>query len=150
MANAAFGWSRAVRWKYHNGGILENRADMTKNPAVIHCAVQNVMLADYLYTIPGLILIIVSGSIMAVKAETPMSGINWHTLSLILLAVTGIIWAAILISLQHRMILYSSQGIENGKISSLYRDASRNWAVFGTIATLLPLVIIYLMVMKGF
>lgn len=126
------------------------RADMTKNPVEIHSAVKNVMLADYIFTIPGLALIIVSGSMMAVRAGMPMSGLNWLMLSLILLAITGIIWALILIPLQFKMIRYSAQCIESGVISKEYQDASRLWAIFGIPATLLPLVILYLMVTKGF
>lgn len=126
------------------------RADLTKKPAEIHRAAQSVMLADYLFTIPGLALIIVSGSIMAVDAGIPLSGLNWLTLSLILFASTGIIWAAILIPLQRRMIRYSAECIESGNISKAYRDAARSWAVFGIAATLLPIAILYFMVMKGF
>ncbi|WP_346728928.1 DUF2269 family protein [Lederbergia citrea] len=102
--------------------------------------------ADYIFTIPGLALIIVSGSLMAVRAGMPMSGFNWLILSLILLAVTGIIWAVILIPLQLKMIRYSAQCIESDAISKAYQDVSRSWAVFGTAATLLALVILYLMV----
>lgn len=126
------------------------RADLTKNPVVIHGAAKNVLLADYIFTLPGLVLIVVSGSIMAARAGMPLSGFNWLMLSLILLAVTGIIWAVILIPLQHKMIKYSRQCIKSGIISKAYQDASRSWAVFGIAATLLPLVILYLMVTKGF
>lgn len=126
------------------------RADLTKNPVEIHRAVKNVLLADYLFTMPGLVLIIVSGSIMAASAGTPMWGFNWLMLSLILLAVTGIIWAVLLIPLQLKMIRLSAQCIKSGSISRAYQDASRLWAVFGIAATLLPLVILYIMVTKGF
>ncbi|RDU38080.1 hypothetical protein DRW41_00445 [Neobacillus piezotolerans] len=126
------------------------RADLTKKAAEIHRAVKNVMLADYIFTIPGLALIIVSGSRMAERAGMPMSGFNWLMLSLILFMVSGIIWAVILIPLQLKMIRHSAQCIESGTISKAYRDASRLWAVFGIAATLLPLVILYLMVTKGF
>jgi len=126
------------------------RADLTKNPAAIHHAVQNVMLADYIFTIPGLFLVILSGSMMAARAGIPLSGFNWLVLSLILFAFTGIIWAAILIPLQRKMIRTSARCIETGGMSQAYRSASRSWAVFGIAATLLPVVILYLMVMKGF
>ncbi|MFC0211747.1 DUF2269 family protein [Paenibacillus chartarius] len=103
-----------------------------------------------MFTIPGLVLIVVSGSIMAARAGMSMSGLNWLTLSLIVFAITGVIWGAILIPLQQRMIRHSKQCLESGTISKAYRDASRSWAVFGIAATLLPLVILYLMVTKGF
>ncbi len=125
------------------------RADLSKDPAFIHSTVKNVMLADYVFTLPGLALIIISGNVMAVKTNMPMSGLNWLTLSLILFAFTGIIWLAILIPLQRGMIRLIAQCIESGKISKTYRTASRNWAVFGIAATLLPIVILYLMITKS-
>lgn len=126
------------------------RADLTKNPVVIHNAAQNVMLADYVFTLPGIVLIVVSGSVMAAQAGLSLAGLNWLTLSLILFAVTGIIWAAILIPLQRRMMKFSEQSIHTGTISDAYRHASRSWAIYGIVATLLPIVILYLMVTKGF
>lgn len=126
------------------------RADSLKNPILIHNTVKNIMLADYFFTIPGIIFIIISGIVMAEQAAMPMSGLNWLTLSLILFAVTGIIWLTILIPLQRKMILYSSQCIECGSITKAYEHTSRYWNIFGTASTLLPVVILYLMIYKGF
>lgn len=126
------------------------RADLQRNPALIHSTVKNVMLADYVFTLPGLVLIVVSGIAMAVHAGMPMSGMNWLTLSLILFAVTGVIWLAVLIPLQRGMIRHSAECIESGIISKAYRQASLYWAVFGIAATLLPVVILILMITKSF
>ena len=125
------------------------RADLQKNPALIHSTVKNVMLADYVFTLPGLVLIIISGIVMAVRADLPLSGLNWLTLSLILFAITGVIWLAVLLPLQRGMIRHSASSIESGSISAAYRRASLAWAIFGTAATLLPIVILYLMISKN-
>ncbi|MFF2159003.1 DUF2269 family protein [Paenibacillus chitinolyticus] len=126
------------------------RAELTNKPTEIHHAAKNVMLADYVFTIPGLALVIVSGSIMAEHGNLSLVGLNWLTLSLLLFVVTAVIWVTILIPLQRRMIRHSAECIEKGNMSNAYRDASRSWNVFGIAATLLPLAILYLMVMKGF
>ncbi|WP_410511971.1 DUF2269 family protein [Paenibacillus sp. BR2-3] len=126
------------------------RADLLKNPAIIHSTVKNVMLADYVFTLPGLVIIIVSGIVMAIQAKMPLSGLNWLTMSLILFAVTGVIWLAVLIPLQRGMIRHSAQCIESGNISKDYQQVSRYWACFGIAATLLPIVILYLMITKSF
>ncbi|RXZ81929.1 DUF2269 family protein [Paenibacillaceae bacterium] len=126
------------------------RADVQKNPTVIHSVVKNVMLADYVFTLPGLLLIIVSGNVMAVQADMFTQGLNWLMLSLILFAVTGVVWLAILIPLQRAMIRHSAACVDSGKISEEYARASRIWSVFGIIATLLPVVILYLMIEKSF
>lgn len=126
------------------------RADLENNPAIIHSTVKNVMLADYVFTLPGLVLIVVSGIVMAVQAGMPMSGLNWLMVSLILFAVTGAVWLAVLIPLQRGMIRHSAQCLESGTISQAYRQASRYWAIFGIAATLLPVIILFLMVSKSF
>lgn len=126
------------------------RADWTENPVIIHQAVRNVMVADYAFTLPGILLIAVSGGVMAERGGIPLSALNWLTLSLILFAASGILWAAVLIPLQRRMIRASAACLESGTISAAYRSASRSWAVFGTVATLLPIAILYLMISKAF
>ncbi|WP_134685707.1 DUF2269 family protein [Brevibacillus migulae] len=126
------------------------RADLQKDPAMIHRTVKNVMLADYVFTLPGLVLITVSGIVMAIKANLPMSGLNWLTLSLLLFAISGAIWLAVLLPLQRAMIRHSAQSMLSGKPSSAYERASRHWAIYGIAATLLPVIILYCMVTKSF
>lgn len=126
------------------------RADLQKNPTIIHSTVKNVMLADYVFTLPGLVLIIVSGNVMAVQADLLTQGLNWLMVSLILFTVTGVIWLAILIPLQRAMIRHSAACIDSGSISVEYSRASRLWAVFGIVTTLLPAIILYLMISKSF
>ncbi|MBT2724314.1 DUF2269 domain-containing protein [Bacillus sp. ISL-46] len=126
------------------------RADIKGDPELIHNTVKNVMLADFIFTLPGLILIIVSGILMAVQAGYSMSGLNWLTLSLILFVFTGVLWFLLLLPIQRSMIRHSAQSIEEGDISKSYRKASRYWAIFGITATLLPVMILYFMIIKGF
>ncbi|CAG7626466.1 DUF2269 family protein [Paenibacillus allorhizosphaerae] len=125
------------------------RADIGGNAEVIHSAAKNVMLADYCFTLPGLLLIIVSGNVMAVQAGHSFSGFNWLTSSLFLFAITGIIWLAVLIPLQRRMIRYSREALGTGAISADYKRASKSWAIYGTAATLLPIIILYLMISQS-
>ncbi|PFA69225.1 hypothetical protein CN378_04960 [Bacillus sp. AFS015802] len=125
------------------------RADLTKDPKFIHNTVKNVMLADFIFTLPGLILIMISGILMAAQSGHSLAVFNWFTLSLFLFVLTGIIWFSILLPIQRRLIDHSAQSITNGMISSEYRNVSRYWAIFGITATLLPVVVLYLMVTKS-
>lgn len=126
------------------------RADLQKDPVVIHSTVKNVMLADYVFTLPGLVLILISGNAMAVRAGLYTQGMNWLWVSLILFGVAGIVWLAILVPMQRAMIRHSAGSVAKGGITDEYRRASKKWAFFGTVATLLPLVVLYLMIVKGF
>jgi len=126
------------------------RADLQGNPAVIHQTAKNVMLADWVFTLPGLLLIIASGGLMASEAGYVLSGTDWLTFSLVLFGVTGVIWLVVLLPMQRAMIRYSAAALTDGKIPEAYRQASRRWNAFGVAATLIPVVILYLMVFKPY
>lgn len=126
------------------------RADIEGNPSHIHRTAKNVMLADYVFTLPGLVLLIVSGIVMAYRSGFGINGMNWLTASLVLFGVTGLIWGGALIPLQKSMIRHSGHSVECGAVTAGYKKASRHWAIFGTIATLLPLAVLYFMVSKPF
>lgn len=79
-----------------------------------------------------------------------MDTFNWLTLSLFLFVLTGILWLAVLIPIQRSMIRSSARSIDDGIISNKYQNVSRYWAIVGIAATLLPVVILYLMVTKAF
>jgi len=124
------------------------RADAGKDPAVVHAAARNVMLADYVFTLPGIALITASGIAMAHRAGIPMNEGNWLTVSLAVFGATGLLWAGVLIPLQRAMIRHSEASIRSGTLNEAYRKASRLWAVFGTAATLLPIAVLVLMISK--
>lgn len=125
------------------------RADFSGNPDVVYHGVRNVMLADYVFTLPGLIMIIVSGNVMAVQAGYSMSVFSWLTLSQFLFALTGVVWVLVLIPLQRKMIRLGREAVQTGTVPESYRRVSLYWAVFGTAATVLPVLILYLMVFKN-
>ena len=60
----------------------------------------------------------------------------------------GIIWVAILIPTQIAQAREARGFAEGGVIPDSYWRLSRRWAIWGTIATLLPLANLYFMVVK--
>ncbi|GIQ69461.1 DUF2269 domain-containing protein [Xylanibacillus composti] len=125
-------------------------ADATRNLEIIHAGARKVLAADYVFTIPGLVLLIITGNYMAHRMGYAMNEVNWVSVSNGLFALTGVIWLAVLIPLQVRMVRYSKQSVEQGEITGAYQAASRYWMIFGSLATLIPLVILYLMTAKPF
>lgn len=126
------------------------RADFGKRPEAVHAAVRNVMLADYVFTLPGIVLIAVSGIVMAQGAGIPMFGGNWLTASLLVFGATGAVWIGALLPLQRAMIRHSAASVVAGELSEAYRRASRRWAICGVACTFLPLVVLYFMIAKPF
>ena len=131
-------------------GFWKMRADRTGNPAVIHHAAETVMVADYVFTVPGILLLLLSGTLMAARAGYSLGAWSWFTLSLLLFVLTGLLWSAVLLPLQRQMIRLSARALETGAIDDAYRRASLRWNAVGIVATLLPVLILYLIVVKGF
>ena len=65
-----------------------------------------------------------------------------------LLLVTVFIWAGVSIPLQLRMLRLSQEGLVAGSLDPAYTRTSKRWSMFGGIATLLPIVILFLMVLR--
>ena len=126
------------------------RAYGTKNPAIIRHAAKTVMLADFVFTLPGVLLIAVSGSLMAERTGGLAAGFNWLTLSLLLFGLAGAIWLGVLLPLQRGLVRHSARIPETGELPREFRRAFAGWNVFGTAATLLPVIVLYLMVDKPF
>ena len=122
------------------------KAEVSRDEAYIHKTAKNIMVADYVFTLPSIIALLVSGFLLAVNSNYSLVEINWLTISLALFIVTGVIWVTLLFPLQRKMILYS--GEKSNKSS--YQKVSKTWDVIGIISTLIPIIILYLMVTKPF
>lgn len=114
----------------------------------IHKVVKNVMLADFIFTLPGILLIIITGAVMSAQLGYTQLEFNWLTLSLGLFILTGLLWVIVLLPNQRKMIKESAKSIGVGELTPAYRKASIVWDVCGTMATIIPLIVLYLMLAK--
>ena len=123
-------------------------ADRTRNPAIVAYAQRLVTITDIAFTATGVVLIIVSGQVLADDFGGVFSGPSWLTLGWSLFIASGVIWVAILIPIQVKQARLAKHFGDEGTIPERYWRLAMLWYVFGGIATLLPLVNIYLMVFK--
>lgn len=124
------------------------RADRSGSLESIAGTSRSVLLADYIFTGPGIVGLLVTGILMVGITGWDRFQEMWLGISLVLLILTGIIWAGALIPLQLRMVRLSREGLASGSLDPAYRRTSRLWSMFGGVATLLPLVILFLMVLR--
>lgn len=125
-------------WKY--------MADRTRNSQVIAFAQRQVTLTDYVFTATGAAIVLAGGWMAAASQGLPPS--FWLSWGLGLFTASGIIWAAILIPVQHRQARMAREFEVSGIIPVEYWRLCRLWVIWGVIATVLPLFNIYLMVVK--
>lgn len=122
-------------------------ADRTGDPAIIAFAQRQVTLTDWVFTAGGVALLGVSGLANALLHGMPLS-LPWIGWGIGLFTLSGLIWGAILIPLQVRLA-HMARGFAGGKaIEPEYWLLQRRWLVWGIVATVIPLAVVPIMVMK--
>jgi uncharacterized membrane protein len=124
-------------------------ADMTRNPVLIAYACRAVIIADWLFTLPGIVLTLVGGIGISLMGEWPLFEVSWLSWSVLWFVIAGILWMVFLIPLQIRQNRAAKIFAETGVIPDTYWRDARAWITIGLIATIPLLIILYLMVVKA-
>jgi uncharacterized membrane protein len=129
-----------VFWKFHGDhvGTLPARAQ----------ALEGVIRSDRWFTVPGVFAIIITGVWMALDAHLPLLGTKWILWSLILFGVSGVCFGAFVAPLQKKLLANVRAGIAGRWNQPEYDKLSRAWEIWGAVATLAPVVALFLMVTK--
>ncbi len=123
-------------------------ADRTRNPQVIAFAQHQVTLTDYVFTAGGATILFAAGWGNAALHGMDVMQINWLSWGLWLFSASGVIWVAVLIPTQIRQERMAAKFSVSGGIPQEYWRLCRRWNIWGSIATLLPLMNLYWMVLK--
>ena len=132
-----------IFWKAH--------ADATRDPHLQAHALAGIIRSDAWFTIPSVLLIIVTGVALAYMAVLPILGTDWILASLLAFGVSGILFGVWLAPAQRRLLAMAREA-ESGGVpewpSAAYRRLSTRWEVIGLVAIALPLAALALMVFK--
>lgn len=126
----------------------KNMADRTQHPAVIAYAQRQVTLTDWLFTLPGVILVALAGGQMAYQSMQGATTVKWLVWGQGLFIASGIIWFTVLIPTQIKQAKLAREFHVTQVIPDHYWRLCKRWNVFGAIAVLLPLLNLYWMVFK--
>ena len=129
-------------------GIWKYRADATRRPEVIAFAQRLVTLTDWVFTLGGVVLILIGGFGMVGVAGLDIAQTPWIEHGLTFFVASGVIWVLILIPIQVVQARMARAFETGGVIPDRYWWLSRQWYIWGFIATVLPLLNIYVMVQK--
>lgn len=130
--------------------LWKRRADASGNLHVIAHAQRAVMFADYIFTLPGVALILITGIWMVDVSGRNIFQTGWLMTALILLIVSALIWLLELMPVQRRLIHVAEEAARAGEHDPIFKELTLRWTIYGIIATLLPLINLYLMVFKPF
>jgi uncharacterized membrane protein len=124
-------------WMPHRSGDLRT----------IAVATRSVVLADWLFTAPAVIVQPATGAWLAWLAELPLDT-GWIALSLGLYALTGACWLPV-VWLQIRMHRLAADALRRqSDLPQCYHRHARYWFVLGWPAFVAVVAIFYLMVIK--
>lgn len=113
-------------------------------PDTMRFASRGIVLTDVIFTTPGAILLLANGGIIG----TPYfkAGASWLFVSIGLFLVTVVVWLAALVPLQKRLLDVAYQSA--GSVPDQWQLLVRKWFRWGGVATLLPLLTLFLMATK--
>jgi uncharacterized membrane protein len=126
------------------GVLWKTIADLTKDQKIIAHTIKGIILADRIFTIPAVILLLVAGIATALAGHYSIFGTGWILWPLILFVVTGIVFGPT--ARVQRAMLAIAEGASMDW--SAYQQASARWNVGGTIALVLPLIAMVIMIAK--
>lgn len=127
-------------------------ADRTRDVQIMAHAQYNVVVADFLFTMVGIVLTISGGYGMAYVADVDLLRYDWLGASQLLFLVSGAIWLVVLMPIQVRQLRSARSAASSAHATASflerYRRSSRTWLVWGIIATVPLVAALYLMVAK--
>ncbi|NQV42810.1 MAG: DUF2269 family protein [Candidatus Marinimicrobia bacterium] len=120
-------------------------AQTLDDKAVHKFSIKLIQRTDIIFSVPGVILIAVTGHMLA-AGFGGIGAHSWIYHSYALLTVSALIWAAVMIPIQRKQmrLIEASHTIKEAGIR--YKTLNRWWLILGSVATLLPLIALYLMV----
>lgn len=131
------------------GVFWHRHALRTRDPKLLAHAMDGVTRSDRLFTMPGVLLILASGIWAAVQGGFPILGTPWILWTVVLFAISGLVFGARIAPLQKRLHALAAAGVQGGNFDlPTYERLSRQWDVWGTVATLTPVIGVALMVLK--
>jgi uncharacterized membrane protein len=122
-------------------------ASLTRNVSAIAVVVRYVVIADWLFTTPMIILQPLTGAYLMHIAHFPWSS-RWIVWSIVLYVVAGAAWLPVVWMQIKLRNMAQSAAQDATPLPNVYWRYLRWWVVLGVVAFLALVVVFYLMVAK--
>lgn len=118
------------------------RAYLSRNPEAMAVTTRNVVLADWVFTTPAVIIQAATGLWLTLKLSIPLGSV-WFVSVVSLFVLIGICWVPVVhIQIRIRDIIASGGAMAD------YQTLMRTWVALGVIAFVSVLILFVLMVTK--
>jgi len=124
--------------------LLAQRSD---DKAIHQFSIKLIQRTDFIFTVPGIIFIGVTGHMLAAGVGG-IGAHGWIYHSYALLTVSALIWMIGLIPIQRKQMRLLNEAHSIKEAGVRYSTLNRWWSILIIIATVLPLIALYLMVIR--
>ena len=131
------------------GAFWKAHADKSGDPRIMAHTLDGIIRSDRLFTIPGVVLIVIFGVAAAIFGHFPILGTGWILHGIILLTISGVAFMFKVAPLQRQLRDVAQAGVATGKLDNqAYRRSTIQWTLWGSVASLAPIAALVLMVLK--
>jgi uncharacterized membrane protein len=123
-------------------------ANRSRDFGVIASTFEGIMRSDRVFTMPGVIGIVVSGLVAAIAGGLPILGTGWILWGIVLFVLAGFTFGSRVAPLQRRIAELARKGDTSDESWQAYDQLYRSWARWGWIALLAPVAAVVVMVLK--
>jgi len=119
------------------------------DPRLLANVMRGIIRSDQIFTMPGVIGIIVSGVATAMLGGFPILGTGWIFWTLVLFAISGVVFAIQVAPLQKRLLALAEQAVPSQHFDEReYRALALRWEIWGALSLATPFAGLALMVLK--
>jgi uncharacterized membrane protein len=124
-------------------------AARTQDPRLLAHTMDGIIRSDRLFTIPGVIGILVAGIATAIVGKLPILGTRWILWTIVLFSISGLAFILRVAPLQHQLRALAQAANPASTFDfAQYRRLASSWEIWGAVALLTPLAGLVLMVLK--
>jgi uncharacterized membrane protein len=123
-------------------------ANRSRDFRLIASTFDGIILSDRVFTMPGVIVIVVSGVVAAIAGGLPILGTGWILWGILLFVVAGIVFGRVVAPLQRDIVRLAGSGNPDEQNWRTYEALYARWARWGLLAVLTPAAAVLIMVMK--
>lgn len=123
-------------------------ANRSANAEAIAITARHVVLADWIFTAPAVVLQFVTGILLMMRLEYSFTS-TWFFVVIALFIFIGICWIPVVI-IQYKLKALSDFSLKTGVLDPKFKKMMRLWTALGVPAFASILIIFWLMVFKPF
>ena len=123
-------------------------ASRSSNVAAIAVTARHVVLADWIFTAPAVLLQFVTGILLMMRLGYSFTS-TWFFLVIALFTFIGVCWIPVVV-IQYKLKVLADSSLDAGVLDPSFRKMMRLWSLLGVPAFAAILAIFWLMVFKPF